>query len=304
MRMISIDVLKLIMAVFILFIHFHLFKDIYPVLSLFLCEGFFRIAVPLFLLISGYFYLRSNKKIEYIKKLFYIYVFWSLLYFPFWMDEHREVKIIEYIIYGYFQLWYIPSLIFSILLFEIIKRSQFLCISYAIIFFISNIVIQYGINYNIFDFGIYENIVRRNMLFLFPYFYLGIFISKYNISSFLTFKSSLFYLLLSLFLVFLENIIHFHFLKNYTYDNFITLPFLVFFIFLVTLKYEKRWNNQHVFFISEKIYLTHGLFIPLISILKNKETFLSIIVLIFSVFLSYILYFIQKRNLHFKWIKL
>ena len=56
MRNLSLDILKIIMAFFVVFLHMHLFKEVYPSLSYVLVNGLFRLGVPTFLIISGYYF--------------------------------------------------------------------------------------------------------------------------------------------------------------------------------------------------------------------------------------------------------
>ena len=56
-RNISIDLLKLALAVCVVFLHTHIFYDYSSLLEHSLVQGLFRIAVPVFLVITGYYFL-------------------------------------------------------------------------------------------------------------------------------------------------------------------------------------------------------------------------------------------------------
>ena len=61
-RNITIDLTKLLMSFFIVGLHCLFMLDINEYLHFYLKEGLFRIAVPLFLLISGYYFYNSLNK--------------------------------------------------------------------------------------------------------------------------------------------------------------------------------------------------------------------------------------------------
>lgn len=296
----SLDVLKLLMAVFIVLFHFHFLKDIAPKTSLFLSETLFRLPVPIFIIISGFFYSQLKDKKKYLKDILLIYAAWSVLYIPYWQLDLRPVKIVEYIFFGYFQLWYLTSIIITFLLFTLFRKSHFICISISVMFFLLNLLIEYGITYDILDFGIYENMARRNIFLVFPYFYIGYLIYHTNAQQYFSIKKASLLLILSILLFLGENLIHIQHAIHYNLDNFVTLPFVSFFLIIFCLKFPEQWNNKKISYFSEKLFLTHGLFLILIFKLPNNETFISLIVLFFSFILSLILYYFKSSHFYKK----
>lgn len=84
-RNIALDLLKLLMAAMVVAIHAEVFKDINQALSYFTVYGVFRIAVPVFLLINGFYFfqtLRDNRVTIWFKRLIALYLFWMLIYAP------------------------------------------------------------------------------------------------------------------------------------------------------------------------------------------------------------------------------
>jgi len=65
-RNLTIDVLKIVLAFFVVFLQIHFLKNSYPEVSYLLVNGLFRIAVPVFLLITGFyfFYIDTSKKLK------------------------------------------------------------------------------------------------------------------------------------------------------------------------------------------------------------------------------------------------
>ncbi|HBS7058692.1 TPA: acyltransferase family protein [Klebsiella pneumoniae] len=78
----SLDTLKLILSVMVVFIHSRIFLDSSLILDAFTSNGFFRVAVPIFFIINGY-YLPSDK--NNFKKWFFssLYLYIGLTFFIF-----------------------------------------------------------------------------------------------------------------------------------------------------------------------------------------------------------------------------
>ena len=75
-----LNVMKFIMAIFVMVVHFSPFKTIHPVLHFISIHGFTRIAVPFFFLSSGYLlsehgHIPSDRLKKTLKKLIKLYFF-------------------------------------------------------------------------------------------------------------------------------------------------------------------------------------------------------------------------------------
>ncbi|WP_363315977.1 acyltransferase family protein, partial [Chryseobacterium sp.] len=123
MRSLSIDILKIILSFFVVFLHMHVLRDSYPSLSYVLVNGLFRIAVPVFLIITGYyfFYIDTRDKLrKWLIRIFLLYAIWTVVYIPFWKDDRYVLNIL----FGYHHLWYLIGTFFSgIILFNFRKKS-------------------------------------------------------------------------------------------------------------------------------------------------------------------------------------
>jgi len=109
-RNIALDILKVTLAFMVVGLHADFLADITSTGSYLTVNGIFRIAVPLFLLINGfYFYsvLANQKTANWIKKVLSLYVFWMLFYSYFWFRP-SELSFVEFakiaktLILGYF----------------------------------------------------------------------------------------------------------------------------------------------------------------------------------------------------------
>lgn len=208
----SIDIVKLIMAIFVIAIHTMPLYNINNEYIKIITESIFRIAVPFFFITSGYLIgnrLKSKnkkEKLEYIKnsisKNIKLYLLWSIIYLPinlieyFTNNESIVFNILHYIRglffigehYNSWMLWFLLSIIYTLILFYIIIKLDLsknsICFLYIIAFFLHFILDYISINGS--DIGILDKIIKFtiNGGRLFQGFYMfisGIFISKnYN----------------------------------------------------------------------------------------------------------------------------
>ncbi|MBS3972470.1 MAG: acyltransferase family protein [Erysipelotrichia bacterium] len=82
-----LNIMKLLMAFFVMVVHFSPFKTIHPILHHVSIHGFPRIVVPFFFLCSGYLLsshgvISPDRLRKTLKKLVSLYLFWTLLHLP------------------------------------------------------------------------------------------------------------------------------------------------------------------------------------------------------------------------------
>ena len=124
-RNITIDLTKLLMSFFIVGLHCLFMLDINEYLHFYLKEGLFRIAVPLFLLISGYYFYNSLNK-QWLFKILKLYGIWMVIYIPFWLNISSYDNIKNNLITlltGYYHLWFLLSLFLGGCLTYILKNK-------------------------------------------------------------------------------------------------------------------------------------------------------------------------------------
>ena len=126
-RNFSLDLLKIILSIFIILLHCRFFIEYNLGASYLATEGLFRIAVPLFFLINGYFFYYTIKHKglkKWLIRVISLYIIWMLLYSPLWFSLHIK-SIINNIIIGYHHLWYIKALcLCGVVLFFIRKMNK------------------------------------------------------------------------------------------------------------------------------------------------------------------------------------
>lgn len=187
-RNLSIDVLKIILAFFVVFLHMNFLKESNPQLSYVLVNGLFRVAVPVFLIITGFyfFHIDDTKKLKkWLFRTFVLYIIWMAVYYSFWKSSEN---ILLTIIFGYHHLWYLIGTFFSgIILYLLRKSSSAFLLSIALGLFIIGYIIQVLGNLHYFD---KENdsllnnyLIYRNFLFVcLPFLSIGFLIHKEKIN--------------------------------------------------------------------------------------------------------------------------
>lgn len=131
----SFDIAKFICAFLVISIHTYPLLGIQPTLNLILVSGIARIAVPLFFVISAYFFFQhqdENYVMKYLKKIGKLYLIWSLIYLPFYILQNVQsgwiVMIVRYIrnfffLGSHYHLWFLPALMFA--LYVVNKLSKY-----------------------------------------------------------------------------------------------------------------------------------------------------------------------------------
>ena len=113
-RSASVDVLRLVLAYMIIGLHGHFLGDVSPRLRYLLEEGLFRIAVPLFFMISGFFLERGGWRgmRRWLRHLLWLYALWMAVYAAYWLPHTHPTLAGAIIraIFGYYHLWFLPAL--------------------------------------------------------------------------------------------------------------------------------------------------------------------------------------------------
>lgn len=98
-------------------------------------QWFFRWCVPLFFLTTGFFYIqmKNEKKLSYLKRIGILYLFSTILYMPFIIDDCIEIggtiidKLLIFtrdILLGYNHLWYLSALFIALHIFSYVGRFR------------------------------------------------------------------------------------------------------------------------------------------------------------------------------------
>lgn len=311
-RNIALDILKLILAFMVVGLHTGFLADISALGNYLTTQGIFRIAVPIFLLINGfYFYsiLDKGRSAYWFKRVLYLYLFWMLFYSYFWFRPSDAsfieiVKIIHKLIIGHFHLWYLPAMLGAAALVILFKKlSLKLMIGIILVAFAGGVVIQYAGNYHMIDnqtidkFFNYHWIHRNLFFFGFPFFFIGFLINKFSIQDRISLKLSVILSIIGFSLLICESYLNYiEPLRDGGFDNFISLLIVCPAVFLLFMKLDFQGSSKQLSFYATGVYFIHPIFMTIYSRFTDFDgTLLTFIVIISSIFASYFLIKINNK---------
>ena len=279
-KKINIDIWRFIVSFLIVAIHISPFAKISPEFDFFFTRILGRIAVPLFLMITGYYILDRALKdkqvlVDYTKKILKIYLLCILLYLPIniYMGSFKNIDIItilkDFFINGtLYHLWYFPALIVGVwITYYLVKKlgRKKALIATILLYIIGvfgdsyyGITIMNQITKNIYEliFNIFD--YTRNGLFYVPIFICLGHIIKAGTRK--TTKFDLLYALLFFILMSVEgSILHYYNLQRHDSMYLFLLP-LMYFLFCYLMDRSKT-SNKKIRNIATYIYIFHPLFI-------------------------------------------
>jgi hypothetical protein len=297
MRNLSIDILKIILAFFVVFLHMHLLRDSHPELSFVLVNGVFRMAVPAFLIITGYYFYyvdNTDKLKKWLIRTFLLYFIWSLVYVPFW----KEGDALMNIVFGYHHLWYLIGTFFSgIVLFFIRKKSVSLLVSLVVLLFTLGYATQTLGNLHYFK-DQTDSIInlfpsyRNFLLVCFPFLTIGYMINKLNLD--MKYKPSLITIIGVTGLVALEAFLNYKMVSpTENIDLLFSLLIACPLIFIYCKNRSFMVNTKILASLSTAIYLVHPLLMK--WILDRYMPFEMLIFITLLLMSSFILVFLNRK---------
>lgn len=283
-KTINMDACRLLAAFMIVAIHTYPLEKINPNLDYFFTRIIFRIAVPFFLMVTGYFLIPKilkNKSalIGYSKKILKLYVISIIIYLPVniymgYFNHTNILNITKDIFFNgtFYHLWYFPALLLGLWIsyvFPIKGNKKNIFFIFILLFLIgifgdsyygtiSKITILknfYHILFCLFDY-------TRNGFFYTPIFlYIGYIISCTD--RVFSEKKRLLFLFSSLALMGVEGMILYYFqIPRHTSMYFFLVPTAY---FLFSFLREKEWKrNKNICNIATWLYILHPLFIIVI----------------------------------------
>lgn len=263
-RNLTIDVLKIILALFVVFLHMNFLKETHPLLSFVLVNGIFRIAVPVFLVITGFYFLHidTTKKLQkWLFRTFLLYAIWMLVYISYW-EDNKEIWLA--VIFGYHHLWYLIGTFFSgIILFFLRNQKAVVLFTLAILLFGVGYAVQVLGNTHYFkgeeDSVLNDYLMYRNFLFVcFPFLTVGFLINKLKIS-FEKYKYSYFLVVLSAVMVVAEAYFNYKMISSESTDILFSLIFASPVLFLYSQKIYIKSQSKILASLSTAIYVVHPL---------------------------------------------
>lgn len=316
-RSLSIDILKVILAFMVVGIHSGFLEDVSALGRYLTVSGLFRMAVPIFFVINGfYFFSVPPERISlWFKRVIQLYLFWTLVYIGYWfraetINLFEIARIVKTILVGHEHLWYLPAMIgAALVLLPLRKLSTPALLATAIFLFAIGLTIQYLGNYHLIanksvDTALNSLWLYRNFIFFaFPFFAIGYLLRKTEIYKQIATPKVAFLALVALILFLTENYLDF-ILQNTTapegFDIYLCLILLCPAVFLVALKLDIKGEGKTLALYSTGIYFIHPLFISLLTKYVNLGgTLLTVVVAILATIAAWLLI---KINKHLKFI--
>lgn len=303
-RNLSLDILKISLAFMVVGIHTSFFKEVSSYLSFLLTNGVFRIAVPIFFLINGYFFHSTTKHdlFKWLKRIFYLYFIWMMIYMYSWFKPDIFFILKSFII-GFYHLWYLSAILMAgILLFYLQTRlSKQYLLSLAIVLFIIGSSLEYIGNLNLIENEQINKLIgnvwiyRNFLFFAFPFFTIGYLIKQAEYHQKIKRETLAITLVFSLMLIFIES--DFNFILNTSRDMPFPLLILAPSLFILTLqvKFVSTLNLKTFPFYSNAIYLIHPLIMTFYLNYFEKNTLLTLYVFISSIMVTPILIYIKHH---------
>ena len=316
-KKINLDVARLSASFMIVAIHVYPFSSFNSNLDYMITRVLFRIAVPLFLMITGYYILAKSIKDIYIlknytKKILKLYLISIVIFLPINFYNHyftnNNIFIIlkDILINGtFYHLWYFPSLIMGIWLsyFLIKKMNEKIVPIILILLFIIGLFGDnyYGLISNISIFKtVYQAIFSvfdytRNGLFYTPIFiYFGYKLKMKKCD--LSFKKNIVYILISTILMLIEGVLLYTFKiprHSSMYIFLLPLSYYLFNLFIVNYNGENKSVRKY----ATWLYILHPIFIIIVrfiakivhlDILYNNSLINYILVILLTLIFIYI----------------
>lgn len=299
-RNLTIDVLKIILALFVVFLHMNFLKETHPLLSFLLVNGIFRVAVPVFLVITGYyfFHIDTSKKLQkWLFRTFLLYAIWMLIYISYWKED-EEIWLT--VIFGYHHLWYLIGTFFSgIILFLLRDQKTVLLFAFAFLLFGIGYFVQVLGNAHYFegeqDSVLNDYLMYRNFLFVcFPFLTIGFLINKMKISL-EKYRYSYLLVVFSVLMVVPEAYFNYKMISSESTDILFSLIFVSPILFLYCQKMYVKTQSKILASLSTAIYVVHPLIMKSDFYKDMTSDFKILIFLLILIPLSLLLVLLNRK---------
>lgn len=331
-RNITIDVFRLIASIFIIFIHASMIRissHVYYNIPLYIISSTLsRYCVPLFMMITGYFYYlhpSRHNKIKILRTLSLLWLVWMIIYSPVGLRNIDTFSfgylgkfLIKQLLFSssfYWGSWYLVATIFGILFVDFFRKNHcmYVCVFIAIVlsiidsftsyyyFIFRPFSLMFGTPGN-FSMSVFTGIIWLTLAY---------YIVKYQGK--LTLFGKFWYLLCGIFITFIEFYIMTKMVPfpDYKYPGALqsplTLPLSVFFVFMFIITHKFYMDKNKIIWmrdLSTLIFFIQFGVIDILEILNNKLVFITInnyvyYILVITIILSIIIYILSlKKKFH------
>jgi len=191
-RTVSLDILKVVMALMVIGLHANFMREYSPTLWWYSGKGLFRVAVPVFLVTNGYFFAMKSPAGDrkWFRRIISFYLIWMAIYAPIWAPTIRStVQLTSLVVFGWFHLWYLAGLIGAALCLVALRRFGTAALLTAMVLcFLAGVAVQYAAfeanQWSLVGRALHWNPSHRNfLLFSFPFFTAGYLIQQHDLGA-------------------------------------------------------------------------------------------------------------------------
>lgn len=273
----AVDVLKLSLAFMVVGIHANPFAPLGRTAILLTGDGLFRLGVPIFLLLNGYYLhaaVMQRRGWGYVKHAAQLYGLWMLIYLPlYWplLMARSFWPNLRTLLFGYWHLWYLAGMVIAATLIVALSRWSVRALFMVMLFsFLGGLVVTYGMafaliapNKVIFSDPLLAN--RNPLLLCLPYMLAGFLIARDNFADRLRIGWLQIAAVLGLALVLAESLLLARFaLKGVAHDNMIALGLAAPALMLLALKLPGTLASRVLSDYASGIYFIHVAFCALL----------------------------------------
>lgn len=312
------DIFRVLLIFMVVAIHVDVFSSIKE-LNFFTVDGYFRMAVPIFFIINGYFFqcYVTDKQLfrKWLYRVLLLFVVWQIIYLPMYFPadgltpRHIAVFISE-LLFGYHHLWYIAAMATGgIILYYLkdFKKILFLCVA----LYLTGWLLQYirvFLNADGTMFKIFSQywIFRNGLFFGFPMMYIGAYIAKNNLVERLSIKKCAFALILSFIVLSLEIGLTNHYLftkMSYPIDFIISLLVFCPVVFIILMKNKKvyftHFKSKDLALLVSAVYFVHPYIIYLVENYHHFSVAVTYFLTLVLSFLTAMILFHFRKKLFF-----
>ena len=276
----NLDALKVVLAICVVALHCKVFGGNDTAIGYMLGNGLFRVAVPVFFIINGYYLFHTLSEGHsfgaWFKRGLWMYLFWMLVYSPFYVDPATVgtlrglLGIVKSFLIGYFHLWYLVGMLGGGLVLYAPRhwRTPQL-VTLALIAYLIGLALQYARVYYVLPDPFLQHFnqndyAARNFLFMgFPFMCMGFVFAKHQVAQAVSRPLVWGWLVMGVALMLAESYMNYSLRANpqLYFDFMFSLPILTPALFLLARVYFRASSSNTAAKVSSAVYYIHPLFI-------------------------------------------
>lgn len=271
----TLDALKVVLAATIVGLHGHVLLDVAPGTSHFLENYLFRLAVPVFFIINGYYFFqmleRRGSWATWGSRIAIFYLTWSLVYsYYIWQQAKGPLGLLSTMVVGYWHLWYLPATLLAGGVVYLLRRwsTPWLLAAIALAY-LAGLCVQYAGNYHLFegtrlDALLQKDSVHRNFAFFgFPMFAIGFLLARTQLEQRVSRGTLVLALALGLAGVVAEYLVNeqLGLAPTQSIDLLVGLPLACTAMFLLAVQARTHSSSARLTELSAVIFFVHPLFL-------------------------------------------